>query len=66
MNVGDMVRINQCEQCPSIVDKVVRIKKLVPLGSDPVGGLILNFGRGRPPRNCPETISQNDVSLVEG
>jgi len=64
MNVGDTIKIEKCEQCSVIIGKTAKIKKRIPSEPGIVGGLILNFGRGRPQTSRPKIISFDDVSLV--
>lgn len=62
MNVGDMVVVNRCDQCPDIVGKTAKIRECF---SGPDGDTVgLNFGKGRPAINRPELLSVDDVSLV--
>jgi hypothetical protein len=61
MNVGDMVTVNRCDECPSLVGKVFVVKGF----SDTKMGVSFKYGRGRPQKNRPEFISVNDLSLTD-
>lgn len=60
MNVGDMVTIDRCDGCPSLVGKVFAVK-----GFGNEGTVSLQYGRGRPQKNRPEFVSVGDVSLAD-
>jgi len=63
MNIGDVVVVNKCDQCSVIVGKSYKVKGFAPLASGE-DGVVLNFGRGRPPANRPGIINKGDVSVV--
>lgn len=63
MNVGDAVRINKCDRCPSLVGKNAVIKALT--NKDGRSIVELRFGRGRPPVNRPTMFDATDVSVVQ-
>lgn len=64
MKIGDLVKINKCQQCQGIVDKIVPVSKL-NVEDGQIVSVVLNFGRGRPRTNRPKAISVYDVSLVK-
>jgi hypothetical protein len=64
MNVGDMVKVTQCEQCSAVVGKIALVSKVNTEGEQAVS-VELNFGRGRPQKNRPKVFGPDDVSLVE-
>lgn len=61
MNIGDIVRIDKCEQCAGVIGKTVRIKSMSEDGKK----VELNYGKGRPLSNRPNFLSLDDVSLVD-
>lgn len=60
MNVGDMVTVDRCDECPSLVGRVFAVK-----GFGNEGTVWLQYGRGRPQKNRPEFVSVDDVSLTD-
>lgn len=60
MKIGDVVRIEKCEGCPSMVGKTATVRKVVDDNT-----VELNYGRGRPLADRPKTICVNDVTVVE-
>jgi len=60
MNVGDTVKINKCEACPTMVGKTAKIKSI------DAQSVVLNYGRGRPQTNRPTMLNLDDISLVGG
>ena len=61
MNVGEMVTVDKCDECPSLVGKVFIVKGL----SDDERSVSFKYGRGRPQKNRPEFICIDDVSLTD-
>ena len=62
MNVGDMIKVDKCNACPSIVGKTAKVMSLT---SDPgYPAVTLSFGRGRPQSGRPHVFSLEDISLV--
>ena len=60
MNVGDIVKIDKCDECPGIVGKTAKI-----VGLDLDGHRVeLSFGRGRPQANRPKFVNVDSVSLI--
>ena len=64
MKIGDLVKVNKCDQCPGVVGKVVSVSKVNVVDGNVVS-IGLNFGKGRPQRNRPDSFSPSDVSIVE-
>jgi len=58
MEIGDVVEVVQCNKCPKIIGKTGTIKAVTDCFVD------LNFGRGRPTTDRPETYRKSDVKLV--
>lgn len=81
MKIGDMVRIEKCDKCPTVVGKTARIKCFTSIPSDRDSDEIamgnprisesdrdaveLNFGKGRPQVNRPHLFNLDDISLVK-
>lgn len=60
-SVGDLVRINKCEECPAVVGKIAKISGFTTTA----GVVLLNFGRGRPRLGQPKSMNTNDLTVVE-
>ena len=60
MKIGDIVKITRCEGCPKVVGKIATIIKM-----DIVDEAVVKFGRGRPPLNCPNTFTLDQLELVQ-
>jgi len=58
MIVGDTVRINVCNDCPKMVGKTAKIVHMEH------GLVTVRYGRGRPPVNRPNVLSEADVVVV--
>lgn len=56
--VGMRVRIDKCDECPTIVGKIATIKGIEH------DELRLGYGRGRPQKDRPVLVRKDDVSLV--
>lgn len=63
MNVGDVVRINKCDHCPSVVGKCAVVKSFVDRNGQKAAEL--RFGRGRPPVDRPNVFDMTDLSVVQ-
>ena len=64
MKVGDSVKIIKCEQCPTVVGKIVPVSKL-NMEDEQMVSVELNFGRGRPQKNRPTTFFADEVELMD-
>ena len=58
MQIGDVVKVVQCNKCPKVVGKTAKITAVTDCFVD------LNFGRGRPATDRPTTYRKQDVQLV--
>lgn len=60
VSVGDLVRVDKCEQCAAVVGKTAKVSGFTAT----VGVVLLNFGRGRPRLGQPKSMNTNDLTLV--
>jgi hypothetical protein len=69
MNVGDEVRIVNCEGCPKVVGKTVKVTGIKTVDQGEGIGLVgvgveVNYGRGRPQLGRPTAFMFADVVRI--
>ncbi len=59
MKIGDTVRVEKCDACEAVVGKTGKIKRFSGLDNTMV---VLNFGKGRPPKGRPHAFPMGDLA----
>ncbi len=60
MEIGTKVKIDKCDECPTIVGKTAKVRGF----TETPDVVLLNFGRGRPQSGRPKSMSVANLSVV--